>query len=130
MSLFTSLLTFLLGLYIFSYFTEQHICLYVYIYIYIYIIQHIIHMSTPNGLSQHSKSPWSIVRSLVVWSPLVGSKSKATKAASILRYLKPENSSFWTVLYSRVTQNKQIATSEDTMKDCKPEEKFCGLKIN
>ena len=60
--------------------------------------------------------------------PLVGSKGKAPKAPTVLRYLKPENTQFWIIYTWPVTQNKQSTTSEDTMKDCQPEEKFCCLK--
>ena len=57
---------------------------------------------------------------------LVGSKGKAPRAATILRYLKITN--FGLFYTRRVTQNKDIATSKDTMKDCQPEEKFYCLK--
>ena len=65
-----------------------------------------------------------------VWwcDPPGGVQVKAPNAPTILRYLKPENSQFWPVLYLASNPNKQITTSKDMMKDCKSEEKFCYLR--
>ena len=60
--------------------------------------------------------------------PLVRSRGKAPKAPTILRYLKPDIAFSGLFFTRRVTQNKGIATSKDTMKDCQPEEKLCCLK--
>ena len=61
--------------------------------------------------------------------PVVGFRGNSQKLLLFwdIENLKIANSGlFYT---RRVTQNKEIATSKDTVKDCQPEEKFCCLKI-
>ena len=57
-------------------------------------------------------------------SPLVGTRGKAPKALTILRYFKLEKANSWLIY----TENKEITTSKDNIRSCKIN--FIVLKID